>query len=347
VAAEQRLPGTQKAGSMRAHSRSLIPFAIAAVLATAACGESGSSGTGGDSGGDSASGSTCAPVEGDQLVMLEDDKKRQTVDNIVPAVAAPAQSPALLDALNAVSAALTTEQLVELVAAVDLERQGAVEVATAYVEENGLGEGVSGGSGAITVGGGNFTESQILANIYADVLNAAGFQATVQSVGNREAYLGALQRNEIQVFPEYVGTVATFLNGKINGPDAEPVASSDLDETLANLNELAPQAGLVFGEPSEAADQNAFAVNKALADELGVTTLSELAEACGDGSLVLGGPPECPERPFCQPGLEETYGMEFASVEDLDIGAPTNQALQQGVVSIGLVLSTDPVLAQG
>lgn len=333
---------------MRAHSRSLIPFAIAAVLATTACGESGSSGTGGGgSGDDSASGSACAPVEGDQLVMLEDDKKLQTVDNIIPAVAAPAQSPALLDALNAVSAALTTDELVELVAAVELERQGAVEVAAAYVEGEGLADGVSGGSGSVAVGGANFSESQILANIYAEVLNAAGFSATVQSVGNREAYLPALQRNEIQVFPEYVGTLATFLNGTINGPDAEPVASSDLDETLANLNELAGPAGLVFGEPSEAADQNAFAVTKTLADELGVTTLSELAEACGDGSLVLGGPPECPERPFCQPGLEETYGMEFASVEDLDIGRPTNEALQQGVISIGLVLSTDPVLAQG
>ena len=52
------------------------------------------------------------------------------------------------------------------------------------------------------------------------------------------------------------------------------------------------------------------------ADELGVTTLSELAEACGDGSLILGGPAECPERPFCQPGLEETYGLEFASFQE-------------------------------
>jgi osmoprotectant transport system substrate-binding protein len=333
---------------MRVHSRFLIPFALSAVLATSACGESGSSGTGGGGGGgDTTAGSACAPVEGDQLVMLEDDQKLQTVDNIIPAVSAQAQGPALLDALNAVSGVLTTEDLVGLVAAVDLERQGAVEVATAYVEEKGLAEGLSGGSGPVVVGGGNFSESQILANVYADVLNAAGFSATVQSVGNREAYLGALQRNEIQVFPEYVGTLATFINGKLNGPDAEPVASSDLEETLANLTGLAEQYGLVVGEPAEAADQNAFAVTKTLADELGVTTLSELAEACGDGSLVLGGPPECPERPFCQPGLEETYGMEFASVEDLDIGAPTNEALKQGVVSIGLVLSTDPVLAQG
>jgi osmoprotectant transport system substrate-binding protein len=333
---------------MRAYSRSLIPFAIAAVLATAACGESGSSGTGGggDGGDTAASGSTCAPVEGDQLVMLEDDKKLQTVDNIIPAVSAQAQSPAVLDALNAVSGVLTTEDLVGLVAAVDLDRQSAVEVASGYVEDNKLADGLSGGSGALTVGAGNFSESQILANIYADVLNAAGFQATVQSVQNREAYLPALQRNEIQVFPEYVGTHATFLNGKINGPDAEPVASSDLEETLTNLTALGEQAGLVFGEPAEAADQNAFAVNKTLADDLGVTTLSELAKACDDGSLVLGGPPECPERPFCQPGLEDTYGMKFAGVEDLDIGKPTNEAIQQGVVSIGLVLSTDPVLAQ-
>jgi osmoprotectant transport system substrate-binding protein len=332
---------------MRAHSRFLIPFAVAAVLSTAACGESGSSGTGGGGDGGSASGSACAPVEGEQLVMLEDDKKLQTVDNIIPAVAAPAETPQLLDALNAVSEVLTTEDLVGLVAAVDLERQGAVEVAAGYVEENSLSGVVSGGSGAVIVGAANFSESQILANVYAEVLNGAGFSATVQSVGNREAYLPALQRNEIQVFPEYVGTLATFLNGKLNGPDAEPVASSDLEETVTNLTALGEQAGLVFGEPAEAADQNAFAVNKTLADELGVTTLSELAEACDDGSLVLGGPPECPERPFCPPGLEETYGMTFASVEDLDIGGPTNEALQQGVVSIGLVLSTDPVLAQG
>jgi osmoprotectant transport system substrate-binding protein len=168
----------------------------------------------------------------------------------------------------------------------------------------------------------------------------------VQSVGNRETYLPALERNEIQVFPEYVGTLATFLNGQANGPDAPAVASSDLTKTVENLTTLGTQVGLVFGEPSPAADQNAFAINKTLADDLGVTTLSELADACSDGSLVLGGPPECPERPFCQPGLEDTYGMKFASVEDLDIGTPTNEALQRGVVSIGLVLSTDPVLAK-
>ena len=332
---------------MQRRARYLIPLALSALLATAACGDSGSSGTGGGNASGNASGEACAPVQGEKLVLLEDDKHLQTVDNVIPAVNAQASSPALLESLNAVSAELTTEDLTNLISAVNDQRQSAVDAASAYVDEHGLATGRSGGSGAIVVGGANFPESQILANVYADVLNSAGFQATVQSVGNRETYLPALQRNEIQVFPEYVGTLATFLNGQANGPDAPAVASSDLTKTVENLTTLGTQVGLVFGEPSPAADQNAFAINKTLADDLGVTTLSELADACSDGSLVLGGPPECPERPFCQPGLEDTYGMKFASVEDLDIGTPTNEALQRGVVSIGLVLSTDPILAQG
>ncbi|MBB3676766.1 glycine betaine ABC transporter substrate-binding protein [Modestobacter versicolor] len=327
--------------------RTILPIAaLAAVLSTAACGESGSSGTGGDdaASGSSASGDACAPVAGDQLVRLEDDKKLQTVDNIIPAVSAQAAAadPDLITTLDTVSAVLTTADLTDLIDQVDNQRESAVDVAAAYVEEQGLADGVSGGSGPVAVGGANFTESQVLANVYAEVLNAAGYTATVQSVGNREAYLPALQRNEIQAFPEYVGTLTEFLDGD----DAKAVASSDLDATVQALTGLAQANQLVVGEPAEAADQNAFAITEALSEQLGgITTLSELAEACSDGSLVLGAVSECPTRPFCQPGLEETYGLEFASVEDLDLGGPTNQALEQGVVSIGLVLSTDPALA--
>ena len=100
----------------------------------------------------------------------------------------------------------------------------------------------------------------------------------------------------------------------------------------------------MFGEPSEAADQNAFAVTTAFADKYGVETLSDLAGACG-GGLVLGGPPECPERPFCQPGLEETYGLAFDSFSALDAGGPLSKtALTQGKVSLALVFSSDAAL---
>lgn len=336
---------------MRARIQLIAPLALTLAL-TAACGESGSSGTGGDEEtGGAASGSSCAPIEGDQLVVLEDDEKLQNADNVIPAVnAAFAEAnPAVLPALDAVSAALTTEQLIELNGAVDVDRQSAEETAAAWVEESGVTDGLEQGSGAVAVGGANFTESTILANIYAEVLTAAGFDASVVEVGNRELYLAALQGGtDIQAFPEYLATSTDFINRQLNGAEAEGVATGDVQETLTALEPLAEEFGLVYGEPSEAADQNAFAVSQAFADELGVTTLSELAEACGDGSLILGGPAECPERDQCQPGLEETYGLEFDSFRELDAGGPlTKAALQQGEISIGLVFSSDGALAQG
>ncbi|SNS72433.1 osmoprotectant transport system substrate-binding protein [Geodermatophilus saharensis] len=331
--------------------RALAPLLLAGLLLTAACGESGSSGTGGSTAsGSAASGDACAPVAGDQLVVLEDDQQLQNADNIVPAVtsATAAANPALLPALDAVSAALTTDQLIEMNAAVDLERQSAEDVAAAWVEESGVTDGLEQGSGPIIVGAGNFTESTILANVYAGVLDAAGFDASVREVGNRDLYLPALiSGTDLQVFPEYLATVTEAVNRQVNGPDAAPIASGDAQATRDALQPLADQVGLTFGTPSEAADQNAFAVTQEFADQLGVSTLSELADACGDGSLVLGGPAECPTRPYCQPGLEQTYGLEFAEFREFDAGGPaTKAAIQQGEVSMGLVFSSDGALAQ-
>ena len=336
---------------MRTRTRILAPLATSLLLlGLAACGESGSSGTGGDntqansSDSGSAGSEDCAPVADEQLVVLEDDKHLQNADNVIPAVNADAADDALLANLNAVSAALTTDQLVEMNAAVDVDRKSAEDVAQGWVDENIADGDLQDGSGTIAVGGANFTESTVLANVYADVLTAAGFDASVQEVGNRELYLPALERGEIQVFPEYLSTATEFLEGN----EENQVASGDVDATVEALTPLAEAAGLVFGEPSDATDQNAFAVTQAFADELDVTTLSELADACGDGSLVLGGPGECPERPFCQPGLEETYGLTFDSFRELDAGGPlTKAALQQGEISIGLVFSSDGALARG
>ena len=336
----------------RPRFHTILPIAaLAAVLSTAACGESGSSGTGGDAAasGSSASGDACAPVAGDQLVVLEDDKGLQNADNIVPAVNAAAANanPALVQALDTVSAALTEEDLIGMNKAVDIDRQSAADVAAAYVSDNDLGSGVTGGSGPVVVGAADFSESQVLANVYADTLTAAGFQATVQTVGNRELYLPALKNGEIQVFPEYLATVADIIAKNVD-PNAAAIATSDADETLAALTPVAAEYGLVFGTPAEATDQNAFAVTQEFADALGVTTLSELADACGDGSLTLGGPGECPTRPQCQLGLEDTYGLEFASFSEYDAGGPlTKAAIQQGDVSMGLVFSSDGALAQG
>jgi osmoprotectant transport system substrate-binding protein len=336
---------------MRARIRFIAPL-VAALALTAACGSSGSSGTGGGSSASSgnASGETCAPVAGDKLVVLEDDKHLQNADNVIPAVNAQFSQgqPALLPALNAVSAKLTTKDLVDMNAAVDVDRKSAEDVAAAWVEKSGI-SGLQKGSGPVAVGGAGFTESTILANVYADVLKAAGFDASVRAVGSRELYLKALEAGtEIQAFPEYLATVTETLNKNANGAEAAPVASGDVDKTLAALQPLAQAAGLAFGDPSKAVDQNAYAVTTAFAKKVGVKTLSDLAKACGDGSLILGGPAECPTRPYCQPGLEKTYGLKFGSFQEYgDTGGPlTKAAIQKGEVSMGLVFSSDGALAQ-
>ena len=335
---------------MRTRTKILAPLAASVLqLGLAACGESGSSGTGGDAAASSSSGGSgggkkdCAPVPGDKLVVLDDDKQLQNADNIIPAVNAKASNDALLANLNAVSSALTTDELVSLNAAVDVERKSATDVAQGWVDANIKDGDLQKGSGSIQVGGANFTESTVLANVYADVLKKAGYDASVKEVGNRELYLKALEAGDIQVFPEYLSTFTEFLDGD----ESRQVASGDVQKTLEALKPLAEKVGLTVGEPSDAADQNAFAVTTAFADKLGVKTLSELGEACGSG-LILGGPTECPDRPFCQPGLEKTYGLKFDSFRELDAGGPlTKTALKQGQISIGLVFSSDGALAAG
>ncbi|MEU4387912.1 glycine betaine ABC transporter substrate-binding protein [Promicromonospora sp. NPDC023805] len=330
-----------------------LPRALGAAVAVVsltfltACGEPGSAG-GSGGGGTSTGGAgvaACEAVPGDELVVLDDDKQLQTVDNIIPAINAAAVEgdDTLVPLLDSVSAALDTDTLISLNKAVDVDRRTSKEVAEEFVADAGLDAPEQSGSGKIVIGAADFAESATLGTIYATVLNAAGYEAEVTTIGNRETYLPALEDGkQVQIIPEYVGTLTEFINKDVNGAEAEAeaVASSDLDGTVEALTGLGEEVGLVFGQPSPAQDQNAFAVTKAFADEHGVTSLSELAEACG--GLVLGGPPECTERPFCQPGLEETYGLEFAEFRSLDAGGPlTKSALQQGEVTLGLVFSSD------
>ena len=61
---------------------------------------------------------------------------------------------------------------------------------------------------------------------------------------------------------------------------------------------------------------------------------------------MLGGPPECPTRPFCEAGLTKTYGIKFSSFKSLDAGGPlTKKALTAGTIQVGLVFSSDAGIA--
>jgi osmoprotectant transport system substrate-binding protein len=309
-----------------------LAVAAATALVLTACG-------GGDS---TAEGTADQPASsaGNELVVLADDLHLQTVDNIVPVVQAKVATPALETALNGVTKQLTTSDLVGLNKQADLERKTPPNVAKAYVEDKGLAKGLSGGSGKVVIGAANFSENQILANIFAEVLKGAGFEVSVKPVTSRDIYGPALERGQLQVMPEYVGTLTEYFNKKANGADAAPAASSDLQQTLTALRSFAENKGLKVLEPAEAADQNAFAVTKTFAEDNDLHTMSDLKNYKGD--LVLGGPPECPTRPFCQVGLEKTYGLTFSGFVALDAGGPlTKTALKQGKVQLGLVFSSD------
>ena len=318
----------------------------AGAAATAASGAaSGAPGAAGPAAGQSGGG--CRPATSQQLVLLQDDKGLQPVENVIPAINAKAATPPLVQALDKVQQALTQEKLVELNRRVQVDRQTPPNVAQRFVEENNLGAGLSGGSSSVVVGAANFPESEIPAHVYAQVLDRAGFDASVKKVGNRELYLPALQKGEeIQVMPEFVGTLADFLNAKQNGPDAESVASADLQKTVQSLRSLGEKVSLTFGSPAAADSKNGFAVNSAFAQQNGLQKLSDLSR-CNGGQLVLGGPPECPRRPLCQPGLQRTYSVQFTDFKSLDAGGPlTKSAVQRGQVQVGLVFTSDPALGR-
>lgn len=334
---------------MSARSRPVVPLALATALLLAACGEPGSSAptSGASTGPTGPALEACEPIAGDELIVLADDLGLQTVDNIVPAVNADvvAGAPGVLAVLDEVSATLDQDVLIGLNRAVDVERQTSSQVASAYLADTGLDAQDQVGDGQeVLVGAANFSESATLAEIYAGALRAAGFDAATQVIGNRETYAHALELGDLAVVPEYAGTLTEFLNITVNGPGAEPLASSDLDATMASLADLGAEVGLVFGTPASAQNQNAFAVTLAFAEAYDVSTLSQLAQTCG--GIVLGGPPECPERSFCRPGLEEVYGLQIGEFTSLDAGGPlTKAALTQGQITLGLVFSSDAALA--
>lgn len=199
--------------------------------------------------------------------------------------------------------------------------------------------------GELTVGGANFTEMLVMQQMYKLLLEKAGFTVKVQSVDNRELYAPALKSGEIDVVPEYLATMTEYLNHSKNGPDAPTVATSDPAQTVQAVTPLAQENGLTVLEPAKAVDSNAFAVTQKYADDNSLKTLSDLA-ALGK-PIVLAATEECPKRPFCQVGLEKTYGLNISKVEPLGFGSTqTKQAVKDGTAQLGLVGTTDGTLKQ-
>ena len=196
----------------------------------------------------------------------------------------------------------------------------------------------SGGSsskGTINIAGFDFAESSILAEMYGQALVHNGYTVNYKlRLGKREVVAPALKAGQIDLYPGYAATDLEYYNSGAGE------ASGDATATTQKLNARLNPLGLEALTPSPAVDQNAFAVTKATQQKYNLSKLSDLA-AIGD-QLVLGGPPECAKRPFCQPGLEKTYGIHFKSFKSLDTdGALTRAAFANNTIQVGLVFSSD------
>jgi osmoprotectant transport system substrate-binding protein len=190
----------------------------------------------------------------------------------------------------------------------------------------------------ITIASFNFSESIILAHIYGDALKNKGYTINYKDkLGNREIVEPSLENGLIDLYAGYAATDLDFVD-KRQGVALE--AGSDAQANVQKLNARLSSKGVKGLDPSPAVDQNAFAVTKAEADSKSLTKLSDLSSVAS--GWILGGPPECPQRPFCQPGLEQTYGLHFKAFKSLDAGGPlTYAALKNGDINVGLVFSTD------
>ena len=200
--------------------------------------------------------------------------------------------------------------------------------------------GPGGPKGTIVVGvSGDFTENRLVAEMYAQVLERAGYNVEREfDLRSREISQNAIESGQIDVKPEYLSSLLLFL-----APNAQ--ASEHPAAVAKQDRELLRPRGITLLTPSAAHDTNEFVANAQTARQFHLTTMSSLAPFAG--RLVFGGPPECAQRSLCLPGLNRVYGILFDDFDALDVGGPqTIAALKDDKVQIGLLFSTDPSIRE-
>lgn len=189
----------------------------------------------------------------------------------------------------------------------------------------------------IGVGSGNFTESQLLAEVYALALRDAGVEVeNPVAIGSREAYFPALQDGSVDLIPDYSGALLTYLDQEATA--VEP------DDVYRDLQAALPP-GLVLGERSEAENSDAVVVTRETAQRWNLVSIGDLARYCPE--VTFGGGSEFRTRPDGIPGLARNYGCAFGEYRTLDSGGPlTVAALRGGDVQAANLFTTDPALPQ-
>ncbi|MEZ0166342.1 glycine betaine ABC transporter substrate-binding protein [Kineococcus sp. LSe6-4] len=199
-------------------------------------------------------------------------------------------------------------------------------------------DGGSADASTVIVGSANFPESELLAEMYSQVLEARG--VTVQrrfNIGARELYLKALQDGSIDLMPEYNGALLTALSS-----GGAPEGVSTPEQVLDALKDVLPEGTEVL-EQSSAQDKDSLTVTSETQSKYNLTSIADLAPVAGE--LVAGGSPEFQERYQGLVGLKELYGVEFAEFRPLDPGGPlTVNALKEGSIQVANLFTTDSAI---
>ena len=197
---------------------------------------------------------------------------------------------------------------------------------------NPLSQG--GASGTVVVGSANFPESELLAQIYIQALQAKGIKVTPKlNIGSREVYYPQVEKGTISIMPEYNGTLLTVAVDKTSTAkttaQVQAALAAKLPSTLEVLNPASAQASdTVTGTAATAAKYH-------------LKTIGDLKSLAA--SFSFGGPPEFKTRTDGLIGLKATYGLTFKSFVPLDTSGPiTLAALKDGKVQAADVFTTTP-----
>ena len=187
----------------------------------------------------------------------------------------------------------------------------------------------------ITVGSKNFTEQQILGEIYAAWLRAAGYTfRTRLSLGDEQAALRAIRSGRVDAYPEYTGTALLSLFG------VEPTrVPSDPGDAFEQVRSAFQRQGLVAFPPTPFTSANEVAVTQATAERRGLQKISDLEGQAA--RLTIAGPPECRQRLDCLRGLERIYGLRFKRFIPVPI-EKRHAVLVTGQADVSIVFTTDP-----
>lgn len=196
-------------------------------------------------------------------------------------------------------------------------------------------------SDGIVVASFDFAESRLLAEIYSQAVEGEGYPVVRQlDLGPRELVMPALRQGFVDVVPEYAGSALDAISNGSETSGADPGAAGD---TVADLRAAVRSSGLDVLESSPASNRNELVVTVRTAERERLAAITDLGPVAS--SLTIGGPPECPTRRHCLIGLADTYDLQFDSFVPLAGEDLVRRALEDGVIDVGVMFSTDATLA--